>query len=49
MKRLGIADAQTHVVLNHFSHNGGKTYDEMAALVDTLGLTVSYDGLIVEF
>lgn len=49
MKHLGIADAQTHVVLNHFSHNGGKTYDEMAELVDTLGLTVSYDGLIVEF
>lgn len=49
MKREGIADETTVFVLNHFSHNGGQTYDELSNAVKDKGLIVSYDGMEIEF
>lgn len=49
MKEKKLVDENTLVVLNHFSHNGGRTYDEMVALAEPLGLIVSYDGMELEF
>ncbi len=49
MKAEGTADERTTVVLNHFSHNGGLTYDEMSQAVKDTGYIVSYDGLELEF
>lgn len=49
MRREGIIDGSTKIVVNHFSHNGGQTYDEMVAEADKYGVTVSYDGLEIEF
>lgn len=49
LKEKGIADQKTIVVLNHFSHNGGQTYEEMLPEAEKHGLIVAYDGLEVEF
>lgn len=47
--REGIADEKTIFVANHFSHNGGQTYDEMVPEMAKHGIVVSYDGLEIEF
>ena len=44
----GLADEDTKFYLNHFSHNGGATYDEMAPLAAEYGMHISYDGLEVD-
>ena len=49
MKAEGLADEKTVVVLNHFSHNGGQTYDEMLSEAQKHGFIISYDGLELEF
>lgn len=49
MKREGLIDEKTKVVLNHFSHNGGQSYDEMFKQTEKYGVIVSYDGLEIEF
>lgn len=49
MKKCGIIDADTVIVLNYFSHNGGQTYDEMAEAAQKYGFIIAYDGLEVEF
>ncbi len=46
--RLGCADENTVFVLNHFSHNGGYTYDELNPLAQKMGFIVSYDGMEIE-
>ena len=48
MESLGLVDGNTVKVVNHFSHNGGQTYDEMVAVADKHGVIVSYDGLEIE-
>ncbi len=48
MKETGCADPSTRVCLNHFSHNGGATYDELVPLAAECGCLVSYDGMTVE-
>ena len=45
----GFADDSTAVCLNHFSHNGLWTYDEIAPKAAERGWLVAYDGLTVEF
>ena len=45
----GLADGQTVFYLNHFSHNGGATHDDMVAPAGEQGFFVAYDGLTVEF
>ena len=36
-------------ILNHFSHNGLATYDEIVKQAKPYGFLVSYDGMTVEF
>lgn len=45
MRSEKLADEKTTVVLNHFSHNGGLTYEEMCREAEKEGMIVSYDGL----
>lgn len=49
LKGEGIADEKTIFVSNHFSHNGGQTYDEMVSEMAKHGIIESYDGLEIEF
>lgn len=49
MRREGLIDEKTKVVLNHFSHNGGQTYEEMCKETEKYNVIVSYDGLEIEF
>ena len=49
LRREGIADGKTIFVANHFSHNGGQTYDEMVPEMAKHGIVVAYDGLAIEF
>ena len=49
MKKEKIADDKTIFVINHFSHNGGQTHDELVEAVKDKGLIVAYDGLEMEF
>ena len=48
LREMGLIDDKTVCILNHFSHNGGLTYDEMRELAQKDGFTVSYDGMTVE-
>jgi phosphoribosyl 1,2-cyclic phosphate phosphodiesterase len=49
MLAAGLADERTIFCLNHFSHNGGAIYDEIAPAMAEKGFLVSYDGMEVEF
>lgn len=46
---MGLADSRTIFVLNHFSHNGKTTYDEMETIARDNGFLTSYDGMTVTF
>lgn len=48
MLSIGVADEKTVFCLNHFSHNGGLTYDELRPLAAEHGFEISYDGMTVE-
>ena len=41
----GAADDKTIFCLHHFSHNGGKIYDELVPIAAESGFLVSYDGM----
>lgn len=49
MKKQGNVDGKTIIIVNHFSHNGGDTYDDMVALSKPYGIITSYDGMEIEF
>ena len=52
LKRLlmeNIIGEKTIVVINHFSHNGGQTYDEMLYESAKNGVIVAYDGMEIVF
>lgn len=49
MKKEKIADDKTIFVINHFSHNGGQTYDELCEAVKDKNLIVAFDGMEIEF
>ena len=49
MEQEGLADDKTVFVLNHFSHNGGQTHDELVKAVKDKGVIVAYDGMEIEF
>lgn len=44
MREIGLVDAHTRCVLNHFSHNGHLLYHELEALAGPEQLEVSFDG-----
>ena len=48
LKQIGVVDNNTKVVLHHFSHNGGATYDELVPIAARYGFLVSFDGMIME-
>lgn len=45
---FGMADDRTKFILNHFSHNGGLLYDQLAEYAGPYGMTPSFDGMEVE-
>ena len=45
LQQLGCVSGSTIAYVNHFSHNGGKIYDELLPLAAAEGFQVSYDGL----
>ena len=49
LESIGMIDENTICVLNHFSHNGQYTYDELREVGKENGFLVSYDGFEVEF
>lgn len=46
---LGCADESTIFIANHFSHNGGCTYDEMIECTKEMPFDIAYDGMEIEF
>ena len=44
MEAIGMVDAHTHFVMNHFSHNGHLLHHQLEALAGPAGAEVSYDG-----
>lgn len=49
LKGMGLADDSTKVYVNHFSHNGLATHEELVKAADKYGFTVTYDNLEAEF
>jgi len=45
---IGLINDQTIFCFHHFSHNGGKIYDELVPIADEMGFLVSYDGMEIE-
>lgn len=45
MSKERIIDKNTKVIANHFSHNGLVSYDEAKEIGNTIGYTISYDGM----
>jgi phosphoribosyl 1,2-cyclic phosphate phosphodiesterase len=48
LKARHLVHEDTIYVANHFSHNGGLNYQEMAALSKEQDVITSYDGLTIE-
>lgn len=48
LRQIGCIDDRTRLVLNHFSHNGGPTYDELLAEAQAAGFEVAFDGMAVD-
>lgn len=49
MEGLGCIDDQTIRVINHFSHNGEMTQEQLEAWGKERGILAAYDGMEVEF
>lgn len=45
---LGLADENTVWCVNHFSHNGKSTHEELCEIMAKEGFLVSYDGMTLE-
>ena len=48
LKEVKVVDDKTTIVANHFSHNGGATYEKMQEVASKDNVIVSYDGLEIE-
>lgn len=49
LETLSIVTDETIFVINHFSHNGGGSYDDILPVGNESGFLVSYDGMEIEF
>ena len=49
LEAIGVSDANTISVVNHFSHNGKLIHDELEPAAKEIGFLTSYDGMVVEF
>lgn len=45
LEEIGVSDANTVSVINHFSHNGGLIYDELVPVAEREGFITAYDGM----
>lgn len=43
-----LVKKETIFVANHFSHNGGKTHEEMVTITSKLGIIIAYDGMEIK-
>ena len=48
MLESGVVGPDTTLVAHHFSHNGGLTHAELVERLQPYGVSVSYDGMIVD-
>lgn len=48
LAELGVLKPDARVVANHFAHNGFTLYEELCEYLEPRGVTVGYDGLVVE-
>ena len=48
LEEIGVADANTKFYLTHLAHGAGMIHDEMQARADRYGMTVAYDGMVIE-
>lgn len=42
---FGLTDSKTQRIVNHFSHNGNATHEELCAFFEPKGISVAYDGM----
>ena len=49
LAELGCSDEHTVKVINHFSHNGEMTHDQLAAWGAERNIVAAYDGMEIEF
>jgi len=49
MLREGCADFKTKFIINHFSHNGNRTHEQLSDCAEKLGFITAHDGMTVEF
>ena len=49
LTQMGCVDDHTVKVINHFSHNGEMTHQQLTAWGKERGILVAYDGMEVEF
>ena len=49
LSSMNLIDGKTIKVINHFSHNGLATYDDLINACEGSDIIVSYDGLEIEF
>ena len=49
LREMGLCDENTVAYVNHFSHNGNATHEELASAASLFGFGVTYDGCTVEF
>ena len=45
LAKAGAIDANTQIVITHFSHNGCLLHDELEAIAEPEGIAVAYDGI----
>ncbi len=49
LRSMGLLDEESRIFVNHFSHNGKATHEELVKAAEKYGFDVSHDGLEVEF
>ena len=48
LTEMGLCDEKTKAIVNHFSHNGKATHEELVIAAKSLGFTATFDGFEVE-
>lgn len=49
LEAMGAVTAQTHRIVNHFSHNGNPIHERILDCAAKIGCTPAYDGMRVQF
>jgi len=48
LEEIGVSDENTVSVVNHFSHNGKLSHDELCEEAEKIGFITAYDGMEIE-